>query len=126
MTTVLIIDDNPNHAELAATLLELNGYAVLNADSAEAGLRLAHERSPDLVLVDIVLPGMDGLTAVRLLKADPTTQAIKVIVLTAYRDKYSAADILQTGADAFLSKPYHHQDFLNTVSTVLARGDAPH
>lgn len=119
MATILIVEDNPLHMNLAATLLELNGYAVLKAENAEDGLALARERKPDLVLIDIKLPGMDGLEAVKQLRADDATRAIKVIVLTSFRDKYKEAEILASGANAFLPKPYHHQDFLNTMQSVL-------
>lgn len=119
MTTILIVEDNPQHMMLATTLLELEGYAVLKAENAEDGLKLARERKPDLVLMDIMLPGIDGLTAVKQLRADAATHALKVIVLTSFRDKNTEADILASGANAFLPKPYHHQDFLNTVTTVL-------
>lgn len=119
MTTILIVEDNPQHMMLAATLLELNGYAVLKAENAEDGLALARSRQPDLVLMDIKLPGMDGLEAVKQLRADAATRAIKVIVLTSFRDEYPEAEILASGADAFLPKPYHHKDFLGTMTAVL-------
>lgn len=121
MSTILIIDDNPHHMELATMLLELNDYAVLKAGSAEEGIALAREHSPDLMLIDIELPGMDGLSAVRQLRADAATQALKIIVLTAYLDKFSNTEIMATGANAFLPKPYHHQDFLNLIRNLLER-----
>ena len=121
MTTILIVEDNPQHMTLAATLLELEGYTVLKAENAEDGLALARNRKPDLVLMDIVLPGMGGIEAVKQLRADTATRTIKVIVLTSFRDKYREADILASGANAFLPKPYHHQDFLNTVHSLLGR-----
>lgn len=121
MTTILIVEDNPQHLKLAKMLLELSGYTVLKAENAEVGLKLARERQPDLVLMDILLPDMNGLEAVKKLRADEATRAIKIIVVTSFRDKYSEAEILATGASAFLPKPYHHQDFLNTVQLVLRR-----
>lgn len=122
MTTVLIVEDHPHHMALAATLLEMNGYAVLKAGNAADGIDLARAHRPDLILMDIQMPGMDGLTAIRHLRADPLTQAIKIIALTAYFDDYSDEGAMADGANAFLAKPYHHQDFLNTVREVLARG----
>lgn len=71
--------------------------------------------------MDVQLPGINGLEAVRQLRADQGTRALKIIVLSSFRDKYRDAEILATGADAFLPKPYHHQDFLNTVQSVLQR-----
>lgn len=119
MATILIVEDNLLHMKLANTLLELNGYTVLKAENAEDGLKLAREHKPDVVLVDILLPDMNGLDAVKKLRADETTRTLKIIVLTSFRDKYSEAEILASGANAFLPKPYHHQDFLNTVQLVL-------
>lgn len=121
MTTILIVEDNLLNMKLAAKLLELNGYAVLKAESAEDGLALARAHQPELVLMDIVLPGMDGLEAVKQLRAEESTRTLKVIVLSSFRDKYSEADILASGASAFLPKPYHHRDFLNIVEVVLGR-----
>lgn len=119
MTTILIVEDNPLHMTLAATLLELEGYVVLKSGNAGDGLMLARARQPDLVLMDIMLPDMDGLEAVKKLRADKATRALKVIVLSSFRDEYNETEILDSGANAFLAKPYHHQDFLNTVRSVL-------
>lgn len=121
MTTILIVEDNPQHRMLATTLLELNNYAVLSAENAEEGIKLAHQHQPDLVLMDVMLPGMDGLTAVQQLRADESTRQLKIIVLTSFSDKYSEADILACGANAFLPKPYHHKSFLKTVEGLLKR-----
>lgn len=105
--------------ELPETLLKRNGHTALKTENAKDGLKLARERKPDLVLMDILRPDMDGLEAAKQLRADESTRALKVIVLSSFREKYSEADILACGANGFLSKPYHHQDFLNTVHTVL-------
>lgn len=119
MTTILIVEDNPLHMRLATTLLGLEGYAVLKAENAEDGLKLARTCQPDLVLMDIQLPGMNGIEAVKHLHADEATRTLKVIILSSFRDEYSEAEILASGASAFLVKPYHHQAFLSTVKAVL-------
>src|SRR5574340_537851 len=82
MAKVLVVEDNPANLKLTALLLEKAGYAVLRAEDADAGLALARAELPDLILMDIQLPGMDGLAATALLKQDPATRAIPVIALT--------------------------------------------
>ncbi len=108
-TRVLVIQDNATHMALASALLEKLDCEVLRARSAEVGLALAREALPEVVLMDMRLPGMDGLAATRSLKADPATAHIKVIVLTSFRDE-EAGSPFEAGADAFLSKPYHYQE----------------
>lgn len=115
MARILIIEDNPANMKLAALLLEGEGYETLQAVDAEAGLRLAREEAPDLILMDVHLPGMDGLAATRLLKDDPLTRGIRIVALTALamngdREKTEAA-----GCDDYISKPFHHQEFLRVV-----------
>lgn len=119
--TILIVEDNPGHAKLAAALLEKTGYAVLHAGTAEEGMQLAREQQPDLILMDIQLPGLDGLAATRRLKNDPATRAIPVILLTSFSAEYPESEAHANGADGFIAKPYHYKDFLATVSSVLAR-----
>jgi two-component system cell cycle response regulator DivK len=115
LARILIIEDNPANMKLAALLLEGEGYETLQAVDAEAGLRLAREEAPDLILMDVHLPGMDGLAATRLLKDDPLTRGIRIVALTALamngdREKTEAA-----GCDDYISKPFHHQEFLRVV-----------
>jgi two-component system, cell cycle response regulator DivK len=115
LARILIIEDNPANMKLAALLLEGEGYETLQAEDAEAGLRLAREEVPDLILMDVHLPGMDGLAAARLLKGDPLTRGIRIVALTALamngdREKTEAA-----GCDDYISKPFHHQEFLRVV-----------
>lgn len=98
----------------------MNGYTVLKAENAKDGIRLAGEQKPDLILMDIMLPDMDGLEAVKRLRSVDATNAIKIIVLTSFRDQFSEVEILASGANAFLPKPYHHQDFLNIVLSLLS------
>ncbi len=119
MKTILIVEDNPSHMKLATALLTKSGYAVLEAADAETGIELARKRQPDLVLMDIQLPGMDGLEATRRLKADAATRAIPVIAVTAYLAEHPEQETLAAGCAAIIAKPYHYKDFLAAIGAVL-------
>lgn len=120
MQTILIVEDNAAHTALASVVLESAHYAVLRAATAEEGLYLAHEHCPDLILQDVQLPGMDGWAALRALRADPSTCAMKVIMVSSFDADSTQARAMQAGADACLTKPYHYGDLLATVSDLLA------
>jgi two-component system, cell cycle response regulator DivK len=117
MARVLVIEDNPSNLTLATFLLESGGHIVLSAADAEAGLALARTEHPDLILMDIQLPGMDGLEATGRLKGDPRTRAIPVIALTALAMKGDEERIREGGCEAYLSKPISVAKFLETVRT---------
>ena len=119
MATVLVIEDNPSNMTLARFLLEQAGHVVLGATDAEAGLALARERTPDLILMDIQLPGMDGLQATAMLKADASTQRIRVVALTALAMKGDEERIRAAGCDGYISKPLRTQRFLATIAEHL-------
>ena len=121
MTTVLVVEDNPANMTLATFLLKSAGYAVLSATDAESGLALARAEQPDLVLMDIQLPGMDGLEATALLKRDEATRDIPVVALTALAMKGDEERIRAAGCDGYIAKPLAYRDFLATVSTHLVR-----
>ena len=121
MATVLVIEDNPANMTLAVFLLESAGHAVLRATDAEAGLTLARREHPDLILMDIQLPGMDGLEATALLKRDQATLAIPVIALTALAMKGDEERIRAAGCDGYIAKPMRYRDFLVAVSAQLAQ-----
>lgn len=125
MTTVLVIEDNPANLALAVFLLENAGYEVRSAIDAEAGLALAKELLPALILMDIQLPGIDGLEATRRLKADEVTRAIPVIALTALAMKGDEERIRAAGCDAYVAKPLAYHDFLATVAAQLAARRPP-
>ena len=120
MAKVLIVEDNPANMTLAIFLLESAGHAVIHATDAEAGLTLARDDQPDLILMDIQLPGMDGLEATRLLKEDDATRGIPVIALTALAMKGDEERIRAAGCDGYIAKPLAYKDFLATVSARLA------
>jgi len=121
MANVLIIEDNPSNMALAEFLLLSAGHTVLKATDAEAGLTLARDEQPNLILMDIQLPGMDGLAATALLKGDVATRAIPVIALTALAMKGDEERIRAAGCDGYIAKPMPYQEFLATVAAHLVR-----
>lgn len=121
MATVLVIEDNPANMTLATFLLKSAGYAVLCATNAEAGMALARREQPDLVLMDIQLPGMDGLQACALLKAGEATRDIPVIALTALAMKGDEERIRAAGCDGYIAKPLAYREFLATIAARLQR-----
>jgi two-component system cell cycle response regulator DivK len=121
MTRILVIEDNPTNMKLSTFLLESADYEVISAVNAEIGVTLAREGQPDLILMDIQLPGMDGLQATTLLKADEATRGIPVIALTALAMKGDEQRILAAGCDGYIAKPLDYKDFLATVKASLAR-----
>ena len=123
MATVLVIEDNPANMTLAVFLLESAGHTVLRATDAEAGLTLARREHPHLILMDIQLPGMDGLEATALLKQDEATLTIPVIALTALAMKGDEERIRAAGCDGYIAKPMRYQDFLVAVAAQLANHD---
>jgi two-component system cell cycle response regulator DivK len=120
MARVLIVEDNPANMRLARFLLESAGHTVVSATNAEDGLRLARAEQPGLILMDIQLPGMDGLEATGLLKGDAETCAIPVIALTALAMKGDEDRIRAAGCDGYITKPLEYQDFLAVISAHLA------
>jgi two-component system, cell cycle response regulator DivK len=120
MAKVLIIEDNTANMKLATFLLESAGHTVLSATDAEAGLTSARCEHPDLILMDIQLPGMDGLAATRLLKRDDATCSIPVIALTALAMKGDEERIRAAGCIGYIAKPMRYQQFLATIAEQLA------
>ena len=121
MAKVLIVEDNSANMTLAVFLLQSVGHTVLSATDAEAGLTLARDEQPNLILMDIQLPGMDGLEATALLKQDDATGAIPVIALTALAMKGDEERIRAAGCDGYIAKPIRYQNFLTTIAAQLAR-----
>jgi two-component system cell cycle response regulator DivK len=121
MAKVLVVEDNATNMTLATFLLKSVGHTVLSAMDAEVGLMLARDEQPDLILMDIQLPGMDGLEATALLKQDEKTRAIPVIALTALAMKGDEQRIRAAGCDGYIAKPMRYQEFLVTIATHLAR-----
>ncbi len=120
MAKVLVVEDNAANMTLAIFLLTSAGHSVLSVTDAEAGLTLARDEKPDLILMDIQLPGMDGLQATALLKADPVTRDIPVIALTALAMKGDEERIRAAGCNGYISKPLSYRAFLATIASELA------
>lgn len=119
MKTVLIVEDNPLNMKLARFILSGAGYAVLEAESAEDGLMLARQHQPAVVLMDVHLPGMDGITAARLLRADPSTSSTKLLAITASAMKGDREQIMNGDFDGYVAKPFRQQELLDAVCAVL-------
>jgi CheY-like chemotaxis protein len=119
---ILIIEDNALNLELVTDLLELHGFAVASARTAEEGLRLARELLPALVLMDFSLPGMDGLSATKNLKNDPATRHLAVVGLTANAMKGAQETALRAGCDGYMTKPIDTRTFATTVKNFIAGG----
>lgn len=120
MATVLIVEDNAANMTLAVFLLQSAGHTVLTATDAEAGLTLARDEQPHLILMDIQLPGMDGITAMKRLKAEAKTQNIPIIAITASAMTNNRTAMLAEGFDGYQTKPIGLKDFLVEVQRVLA------
>jgi CheY-like chemotaxis protein len=108
---ILIIDDNPMNLELVSDLLEVNGFEVLQANDALTGIDIAKQEKPDLILMDIQLPGMDGLTATKILRAEPATKTIPIVALTAHAMKGDEKKVLYAGCVGYISKPIDTRAF---------------
>ncbi|MGH8473961.1 MAG: response regulator [Gammaproteobacteria bacterium] len=122
MKVVLIVEDNDKNMKLARDVLQAKGYATIEAVNGEDGVRLARERNPDLVLMDIRLPGISGVEALTALRADPKTSSIPVMALTASVTATDRARITQAGFDAFLAKPMVLRELIDTVRLLLETG----
>ncbi len=118
---ILVIEDNDLNRKLFNAILESGHYDHISAADAEEGLKLAKEHHPDLILMDIQLPGMDGLTATRHLKEDPVLKNIPVIALTAYAMPEDKEKALSAGCDGYISKPVDVQTLLERVSFYLEK-----
>jgi len=122
---ILIIEDNEKNRRLCRDVLQVKGYKTIESETAEEGLKLALEQAPALILMDIQLPGMDGITAMKQLKADPNTQNIPIIAITASAMTNNRTTMLAEGFDGYQTKPISLKDFLAEVQRVLAAGARP-
>jgi len=122
---ILIIEDNDKNRKLVRDLLQVKGHKTIESETAEEGLKLALEKSPALVLMDIQLPGMDGITALKQLRASPQTKSIPVIAITASAMTNNRQAMLAEGFDGYQSKPISLKDFLGEVQRVLESHNGP-
>lgn len=118
---ILVVEDTPANMTLATLILEKAGYAVLQACNAADGIALARSAAPDLILMDIQLPGMSGLEAARTLKGDPATRAIPIIAMTAFAMKGDEEKMLAAGCDGYLAKPIHYKELAAAADAKLGR-----
>jgi two-component system cell cycle response regulator DivK len=119
MSLILIVEDNDKNLKLVRDILRAKGHDTLEAASAEDGLVLARERLPQLVLMDIQLPAMNGIEALRRLRADPATSGIPVVAISASVMQQARREIVEAGFDGFVEKPISLKDFLDAVAKAL-------
>ena len=124
MSLILIVEDNEKNLKLVRDVLQVKGYETLEAGTAEEGLKIARERKPALILMDIQLPGMSGIEALKALRAAPATAGIPVIAITASVMQQDRQEIMRAGFDGFIEKPINLRNFLDTVQKATLAGKA--
>jgi two-component system cell cycle response regulator DivK len=123
MTKVLVVEDNEKNMKLFRDLLQAKGYETLEAGTGEDAVDLATERIPDLVLMDVQLPGIDGVEALRRLRADESTAGLRVVALTAQAMAGDRERFLEAGFDGYISKPVNVPEFLQAVEQYCGGAD---
>jgi CheY-like chemotaxis protein len=116
---ILIVEDNEKNLKLVRDVLQVKGYKTIETETGEEGIRMAQESQPALILMDIQLPGIDGVTALKRLKADPKTRDIPVVAITASTMMHKREAMLAEGFDGYQNKPISIKDFLEEVGRVL-------
>jgi two-component system, cell cycle response regulator DivK len=116
---ILVVEDNDKNRKLVRDVLTFKGYEIIEAETGEEGVRLAQERRPSLILMDIRLPGIDGIEALRMLRADQATRGISIMAMTASVMTADRQKITDAGFDAFQSKPLKVKDFIAAVQRLL-------
>jgi two-component system cell cycle response regulator DivK len=122
---ILIVEDNEKNRKLVRDVLQVKGYRTVESESAEEGLLLARSAGPALILMDIHLPGIDGIEALGRLRADPATRAIPVIAVTASVMTHDRQRVMESGFDGYQAKPINVKTFLETVRATLDRAPGP-
>ncbi len=123
--TILVVDDEPRIVDLARDYLEHAGFAVLTATDGPTALATARDKAPDLVVLDLGLPGLDGLDVTRQLRQGQSTSALPIVMLTARDDELDKLLGLELGADDYLTKPFSPRELVARVKAVLRRADRP-
>ena len=121
-TTILIVEDNPDNQTIYRTILEHFGYGVLTASNGEDGIRAAREGHPDLILMDVSIPIIDGWEATKILKADPATSELPIIALTAHALATDRAKAEEVGCDGYLAKPCEPRRVVAEVERFIGAG----
>ena len=119
MSLILIVEDNDKNLKLVRDVLQVKGFSTIEAGNAEDGIQLARERNPDLILMDIHLPGMNGIEALKVLRADPATAAIPILAVTASVMQQDRKLITDAGFEAYVGKPINLKEFLDAVRGML-------
>ena len=117
--TILVVEDNELNMKLVRGLIKIGKYGMLEAIDAESGIEKIREQRPDLVLMDIQLPGMDGLSATKIIKEDPALKDIPVVALTSYAMQGDEEKALEAGCSGYIAKPIDTRKFLETISQYL-------
>jgi len=120
MAKILVVDDDAWNLKLAVTVIERAGHEALSAQSGAEGVEAALAHAPDLVLMDVQMPGMDGVSALMRLRAEPRTAALKVVAFTALAMKGDRERLIKEGFDGYLEKPIRYKEFLASVAALLA------
>jgi CheY-like chemotaxis protein len=119
---ILVVEDNPTNLKLVSDVLEFEGHRILKAGDAEAAQRVIQGTAPDLILMDIALPGMDGLSLTRKLKSDESTRQIIIVALTAFAMKGDERKAIDAGCDGYIAKPIDTRELPRQVAELLKRG----
>jgi len=121
---ILIVEDNEKNRKLARDILQVKGYRTIEAETAETGLEMAPKENPDLVLMDIQLPGMNGIQALKKLRASEATRAIPVLAFTASVMPQDRREIMDAGFDGFVAKPVNLKEFIAAIAKALGHDPA--
>jgi len=121
---ILIVEDNEKNRKLARDILQVKGYRTIEAETAETGLEMAPKENPDLVLMDIQLPGMNGIQALKKLRANEATRAIPVLAFTASVMPQDRREIMDAGFDGFVAKPVNLKEFIAAIAKALGHDPA--
>lgn len=117
---IFVVEDEPIELKLAVTVLQSAGHEVSRAVAAEQALTAIRQNLPDVILLDLLLPGMTGLSLARTLKADPLTRSIPIVAMTSYHDEFTNAEAISAGCDAFLTKPLSTRTLPDLLVEVVA------
>lgn len=120
MARVLIVDDSPTEVYILKNMLEKNGFQTLTANSGEEGVQKAREEKPDLILMDVVMPGLNGFQATRQISRDPETSAIPIIIVTTKDQETDKVWGLRQGARDYVTKPANERELIEKIKTALA------
>ncbi|MBK1672083.1 two-component system response regulator [Ectothiorhodospira shaposhnikovii] len=120
MTRILVVDDSPTELHVICTMLEKNGYSVITASSGEEGMTRAREAKPDVVLMDVVMPGLNGFQATRQLSQDPETASIPVIMVTTKDQETDRVWAMRQGARDYIVKPVREKELIKSLKEILS------